>query len=159
MKRPRASSSPGTIHLREYRPQDLEELWEIDRACYEPAIAYSRREMRAFLTAPGADCIVAESSAGIAGFCITARGATEGYIVTIDVLEAFRKQGIGSAMLAELEKRLAANGIQAVGLDTAVDNSSAIAFWEKHGYRKLGVRKGYYPNGRDAFAMAKSIAP
>jgi ribosomal protein S18 acetylase RimI-like enzyme len=158
VRRPSAQSASKAIRLREYAPQDLEALCEIDRACYEPAIAYSRREMRAFLNAEGADCVVAQSETEIAGFCITAREADEGYIVTIDVLEAFRKKGVGSALLAEIEKRMAAEGVRMVGLDTATDNVSAIAFWQKHGYRKLGIRKGYYPNGRDAFAMVKSIA-
>jgi ribosomal protein S18 acetylase RimI-like enzyme len=158
VKRPPASSTLKTIRLREYRPQDLDELCEIDRACYEPAIAYSRREMRAYLKGPGADCVVAESESGIAGFCITAREADQGYIVTIDVLEAFRKQGAGSTLLNESEKRMAAHGVRSISLDTATDNPSAIAFWQKHGYRKLGVRKGYYPNGRDAFAMIKTLA-
>jgi [ribosomal protein S18]-alanine N-acetyltransferase len=45
-----------------------------------------------------------------------------------------------------------------VRLETATDNDSAVAFWQKHGYRKRGVRKNYYPNGRDAFAMTKTLA-
>ena len=158
MSDPPARIAPNAIRVREYETPDFDVLCEIDQQCYEPAIAYSRREMRAYLYAPGAECVVAESTEGIGGFCITSRRKQKGYIVTIDVLEAFRKQGAGSALLAEAEKRLAAHGVRTIALDTATDNFSAIAFWQKHGYRKIGVRKGYYPNGRDAFAMLKSIA-
>ena len=154
MKSPKILNS---IRLRRYAAQDFDALCEIDRLCYEPAIAYSRREMRAYVEMPGSDCVVAEHGGSIAGFCIAARHKKQGYIVTIDVLEASRKQGVGTALLAESEKRLAAEGVRIMALDTATDNLSAIAFWQKHGYRKIGVRKGYYPNGRDAFAMIKKL--
>ena len=147
------------IHLRDHVSDDFDTLIDIDQACYEPGIAYSKRDMRAYLQFPGAECILAESAGEIAGFCISARQRTRGYIVTIDVLEKYRKSGIGSALLREVERRLAANGVREVGLETATDNESAIAFWNKHGYRTLGVEKGYYPGGRDAFAMTKTLTP
>jgi [ribosomal protein S18]-alanine N-acetyltransferase len=155
--RPSAPAASAPIRIREYRADDFGTLCEIDRACYEPVIAYSRRTMRAYLNQPGADCVVAESRGHIVGFCITVRRLGEGYIVTIDVLEEFRKKRVGTALLAEAERRLAAKGVRAIALDTATDNFSAISFWQNHGYRKIGVRKGYYPNGSDAFAMTKSL--
>jgi ribosomal protein S18 acetylase RimI-like enzyme len=147
------------VHLRDYRPDDFDTLIEIDRRCYEPGIAYSKRDMRAYLQFPGAECILAGTPREIAGFCISARQRTRGYIITIDVLEKYRKSGVGSALLREVERRLAANGVREVRLETATDNESAIAFWNKHGYRTLGVEKGYYPGGRDAFAMTKILVP
>ena len=147
-----------TFRLRSYTSADFDPICAIDRACYSPEIAYSRREMRGYLNAPGAECIVAESESGMAGFCITACRRV-GYIVTIDVLEEFRRQGLGTALLFEAENRLAGKGVRVVTLDTATDNASAIAFWQKHGYRTIGRRKGYYPNGIDAFAMTKALAP
>lgn len=146
------------IVLRTYAPADFETLYEIDQACYEPAIAYSRRELRNYLRFPGADCVVAESDGAIAGFCLAAQGLARGYIITIDVLEPYRREGVGTKLLAEVERKLAASGVREVTLETATDNVSAIAFWEKHGYRTRGVKKGYYPGGRDAYAMWKAIA-
>ncbi len=157
MKRQTARSAKPQIRLRKYNSRDFETLWQIDQLCYDPRIAYSRRHMRAFLDARGADCVVAESGPQVAGFCITARRGEEGYIITIDVLEAYRKEGLGSALITEAEKRLAEHGVREIALDTAVDNFPAISFWEKHGYRKIGIRKGYYPGGLDAFAMTKAV--
>jgi len=151
--------------LRTYQPDDFETLYQIDQVCYEPAVAYSRRELRNYLRFPGADCVVAEAEPknkrgkpAVAGFCVTAHEDDWGYIVTIDVLKAYRRLGAGTLLLAEAECRLAASGATEVGLDTAVDNAAAIGFWQKHGYRTLGVRKDYYPGGIDAYAMAKKIS-
>jgi [ribosomal protein S18]-alanine N-acetyltransferase len=149
------------IRLRTDAPADFETLFEIDQACYEPEIAYSRRELRKFLGWRGAECVVAEAAsnaaAQIAGFCVTARESAWGHIITIDVLASYRRHGVGSMLLAESERRLASAGVREVSLETATNNAAAIAFWEKHGYRKRGVRKNYYPGGRDAFAMAKAL--
>lgn len=112
MSEPAARAAASPIRVREYEEGDFETLCEIDHLCYEPAVAYSRREMRAYLNAPGAECVVAEGVGGVAGFCITVRKKEKAYIVTIDVLEAFRKRGVGSALLTEAEKRLAAQGVR-----------------------------------------------
>ncbi len=146
------------ITLREYSPADFEALYQIDQACYEPGVAYSRRTLGEYLDLPATDCVVAEAAGRIIGFCITAREGTAGYIVTMDVLAVHRRRGVGTRLLAEAERRMAAAGARRVALETATDNVSAIAFWKKHRYRVRGVKKHYYPGGRDAFAMAKTIA-
>jgi ribosomal protein S18 acetylase RimI-like enzyme len=147
------------ITLRSYAPEDFDTLYAIDQACYEPAIAYSKRELRNYLRFPGGDCVIAEAAGGqIAGFCMSAHQDARGYIITIDVLDEFRRHGVGSLLLAEIERRLASNGVKEISLETATDNESAIAFWQKHGYRTRGVWKGYYPGPRDAFSMSKTIS-
>ena len=145
------------LTLRTYTPEDFETLYEIDQACYEPAIAYSKREFRNYLRFPGAECVIAEENGKAIGFCLTAHQQARGYIITIDVLEKFRRRGVGTALLSEVERRLAAHGVNEIGLETATGNESAIAFWQRHGYRTRGVWKGYYPGGRDAFSMTKPI--
>jgi len=152
-----APKRAGRLALRTYTPEDFETLFEIDQLCYESEVAYSRRELRNYLRFPGADCVVAEIGAKIAGFCVTASRSGSGYIVTIDVLGQHRRTGVGTALLAEVERRMAAEGVCEVRLETATDNDSAIAFWNKHGYRSLGVWKNYYPGGRDAFHMSKTL--
>jgi ribosomal protein S18 acetylase RimI-like enzyme len=145
------------LKLRPYQPGDFETLYEIDHACYEPAIAYSRHDLNSYIHAPGADCLVAEADGEIAGFIVSEQAGTFGYIVTIDVLEAHRRLGAGTMLLNESERKLAANGVREVTLETATDNASTVAFWEKHGYRTRSLKKGYYPGGRDAFDMIKSL--
>ena len=144
--------------LRSYRPEDFETLYAIDQACYPRGIAYSKRSLRWFLAVPGADCIVAEPGGRIAGFILCEAAGPYAHIITIDVLEAFRRSGVGSALLREAERRLVKRGVRAVELETAQDNDAAIAFWQKHGYRTRGVYKRYYLGRVDALAMAKLLA-
>jgi ribosomal protein S18 acetylase RimI-like enzyme len=152
---------PPRIALRPYAPADFESLYEIDQVCYTPDIAYSRQELRAYLRFPNANCLVAtihaKARAKPIGFCLTANQDGRGYIITIDVLEVYRRRKIGSRLVEAVEARLAEAGVGEVSLETAIDNDSAIAFWQKHGYRIRGIWRGYYPGGRDAYAMIKSI--
>lgn len=176
------------IILRNYRPDDFEALHRIDQACYSSDIAYSRTELRTYLTFRGSDIVVAEIQANresndgkpaeasgergsgaaaardeslggkIIGFCVSIHRGADGHIITMDVLEEWRRHGVGSALLVEIEKRLARAGVEHVELETATDNAAGIAFWRRHGYQSRGVRRGYYPRGVDAYAMAKSLA-
>jgi [ribosomal protein S18]-alanine N-acetyltransferase len=144
--------------LRSYRPEDFETLHAIDQACYPRGIAYSKRGLRWFLALPGADCIVAETQSQIAGFILCEAEGPRAHIITIDVLEGFRRAGVGSALVREAEQRLVKRGVRAVELETAQDNQPAIAFWQKHGYRTRRVYKRYYLGRVDALAMVKLLA-
>lgn len=144
--------------LRSYDPGDFETLYEIDQACFDGPIAYSRRDLRAYLKFSGAECVIGQADRSqIAGFCISAPRAHQGYIITMDVLPEYRRHGLATALLDESERRLAMKKVTEMWLETATDNDPAIAFWQKHGYRKRGVREGYYPDGRDAFTMQKLL--
>jgi ribosomal protein S18 acetylase RimI-like enzyme len=143
--------------LRDYSPRDFENLYQVDQQCFDPALAYSRPDLRNYLRLPGGDCVIAEAEGKIAGCLVTANENGVGSIVTIDVLASHRRQGVATLLLEECERRLAAAGVRTIELETATDNTSAIAFWQKHGYRTVQVQKEYYPDGRDAYSMTKRI--
>jgi ribosomal protein S18 acetylase RimI-like enzyme len=132
-------------------------LYTIDQACYPPGIAYSKGTLRWFLRLPGADCLVAEAEGRIAGFILAEHVDPRAHLITIDVLERYRRGGIGTALLLTMEQKLAAHGVRQVELETATDNHAAVAFWHKHGYRTVGMLKRYYANDRDAYSMLKPL--
>ena len=144
--------------LRPYAPDDFETLYIVDQACYAPGIAYSRRTLRWFLRLPGADCLVAEEEGQIVGFLLAEHAGQRAHLITLDVLERYRRRGIGTALLRAMEEKLATGGVQQIELETATGNEAAVAFWHKHGYRTLGVLKRYYSNDLDAYFMQKLLA-
>ena len=147
--------------LRDYSLADFETLYAIDQACYPRGISYSRRMLRWYLSQPGSLCIVAQSSGAadcaVLGFIIAHVPGEEAYIVTIDVLEAHCRSGIGTALLQETEGRLVDMGARYVGLQTATNNEAGVAFWLRHGYRTFGVTRGYYLGRIDAYEMFKDL--
>jgi ribosomal-protein-alanine N-acetyltransferase len=145
--------------LRDYRPQDFDELWRIDQACFEPGIAYTRFELMAYIRGRAAFTFVAVTPDQISGFVVAQRRANgSGHIITIDVRQDFRRTGLGSALLARAEAALAERGSRAVVLETAVSNAPALAFYKRHGYAVVKTIPRYYNHSIDALVMAKKLA-
>ena len=143
--------------LRAYRPADFEILYQIDRVCFPAAIAYGRSELESYLRLEGARCLLAEVAGNIGGFILTSLSCHTGHIITLDVLDACRRRGVGSNLLRASEADAASRGARRMILETATTNKPAIAFWKRHGYRETGTVKDYYGRGLDAFEMEKSL--
>jgi ribosomal-protein-alanine N-acetyltransferase len=150
--------------LRPYQASDFEAMHAMDQVCFPKTIAYGRRELRDYLQSEGSHCIVAEitgppSSKIVAGFILTKRADDLAYIVTLDVLEEYRRQSVGSMLLQAAEEEAASHGCTAIYLETATTNKAAIALWKKHGYRESGTIENYYGRGQHAFEMLKRLEP
>lgn len=144
--------------IRDFKAEDFETLWQVDQQCFPPGISYSRQELKVYLRRKGSFTLVAvgRDGASIAGF-IVAYGGPMGHIITIDVIEAARRSGVGSLLLKAAEERLQAAGSRAVGLETAVDNLAALSFYKRHGYSVIRTWPRYYSNGVDALVMKKEL--
>jgi ribosomal-protein-alanine N-acetyltransferase len=145
--------------IREFKAEDFEALWHMDQACFPPEIAYSRQELRSYVRHPKSFTLVAadEENGEIAGFIVVHDGVT-GHVITIDVGMGARRSGVGSRLLQAGEDRLRAGGARAVGLETAVDNLAALAFYKRHGYSVIRTWPRYYSNGVDALVLKKELA-
>ena len=153
--------------IRDAQPDDFETLWRIDQQCFPPGIAYSRPELKAYMRHRGSFTLVATPVASdaaasdseksdIGGF-ILAHGGPIGHIVTIDVIPSARRSGVGSLLLRAAEQKLLSSGAGAVGLETAVDNIAALAFYKRHGYSVVRTWPRYYSNGVDALVLKKIL--
>ena len=145
------------VTLRSYEPHDFAALHRLDQSCFPAGISYSKTTLHYFLTIASADCVVAADGARITGFILTEENPPLAHIITLDVAEAHRRQGVGSAVLAESEKNLALRGVRSILLETAIDNEGAVAFWKRHGYRIEAVLKRYYLGRLDAYEMRKIL--
>jgi ribosomal-protein-alanine N-acetyltransferase len=154
------------FEIRDSKPEDFETLWWIDQQCFAPEIAYSRQELRTYMRRHGAFTLVAANTTahsatnhgGLGGFLVAQSGLT-GHVITIDVLKSSRRAGVGSLLLRSAEERLAAAGSKVVGLETAVDNLAALAFYKRHGYSVVRTWPHYYANGVDALVLEKRLNP
>lgn len=151
--------------IREYRKSDFSRLWEIDQKCFPAGISYSQPELLFYMRRPRAFTLVAdlaekkkgpEKDSAVVGF-IVAEAGRAGHIITIDVLNEFRRSGLGSQLMAAAEQRLRSEGCQSVILETAVDNASALAFYKRHQYFLVKTIPGYYATGVDALLLKKDL--
>jgi ribosomal-protein-alanine N-acetyltransferase len=144
--------------LRDYRPSEFESIWALDQECFPPGIAYSKSELRAFLSRTGTETIVAERGGRIVAFVVGwRRRRTEGHVITLDVAASARRQGAGRRLMVELERRFRAAGVTRMRLETAATNAIAIGFYERLGYRKVARLRSYYGPGLDAWSMERAL--
>ncbi|HXJ90106.1 MAG TPA: N-acetyltransferase [Candidatus Binatia bacterium] len=143
--------------IREYKTEDFESLWRMDQKCFPPGISYSKRELRAFVRHRGSFTLVAvNEKEELQGFIVAHCGAS-GHVITIDVGPETRRSGVGSLLLGSAEKRMRAAGCIYVGLEAAVDNTVALAFYKRHGYDVIRTWPRYYSNGVDALVLKKDL--
>jgi [ribosomal protein S18]-alanine N-acetyltransferase len=171
--------------VRDFQPEDFDMLWRIDQECFPPGISYSQKELRFYMRRSGSFTLVARdgtastngrdsigtgrsavkghlsgkvAKASISGFIVAEGGRRGvGHIITIDVVAAARRCGVGSLLLRAAEDRLRAAGSFAVALETAVDNVSALRFYKRHGYDVIQTLPRYYSDGMDALVLQKQL--
>jgi [ribosomal protein S18]-alanine N-acetyltransferase len=111
---------------------------------------------RQFLATTPAKAVITGFS--VAGFIVAeSDGQGHGHIITIDVIAAARRSGVGSLLLGAAEDRLRASGCSSVELETAVDNLSALSFYKRHAYSVIKTFPRYYSNGVDALVLEKDL--
>ena len=144
--------------LRDYRPADFETLWRIDQECFEEGISYSRAELMHYLRRREAITLVAERDGAVAGFLVVTRERDQvGHIITIDTIASARRSGLGTLLMNEAERRLAAAGCTVVALEVAVNNAAAIGFYKRLGYSVLKTLRRYYKDELDALLLTKRL--
>lgn len=91
---------------------------------------------------------------GYAGFCDY---PDEGFVQTIAVARQAQGKGLGARLLQALLDEAARRRQSRVLLEVRADNAPAIALYERFGFRRSGVRRGYYqPSGADALVMVRA---
>lgn len=139
--------------------KDFEQVYEIEQACFvEP---YTREQlMYEFSENPLNKILVVYDEDKIVGFVdymITFNSAT---ISQIAVLPNYRKKGLGSKLLEEMEKSFPKeidDVVETITLEVRESNINAISFYKKNGYENVVIKKHYYKNGENAVYMIKRL--
>ncbi len=94
----------------------------------------------------------------IAGF-VTFHYQRQGYghVITIDVHPDARRHRLGTLLLNAVCDRLRKMTAFMVVLEVAVNNHSALAFYDKHGFKRVKVLERYYNREVDAIFMTKRL--
>jgi len=123
------------VRIRAFRPEDeaaVVSLWhrcELLRPWNDPH-ADIRRKLRVqpelFIVGTAGDEIVARAMAGYDGH--------RGWVYYFAVTPERQRQGLGRAMMAEVERRLAEAGCPKINLQVRGSNTRALGFYRRLGY-------------------------
>ena len=90
----------------------------------------------------------------ILGFVSLWFGVEEAHVTAIAVRQEWRGLGIGELLMIGAIELARRRGSRVVSLEARASNRVAQALYSKYGFKKTGVRKGYYADNReDAIVM------
>jgi ribosomal-protein-alanine acetyltransferase len=92
------------------------------------------------------------------GFLVAQCGTPEWELENMAVLPAFRRQGVGAALLSTLLEEARARRAERILLEVRVSNCSAIRLYGQGGFQPLARRPGYYQNpAEDALILMHGL--
>lgn len=136
----------------------LRELEAIESKCFSDP--WSTQAFKDTIENPASDIYIAKNSSlqNTVGFCAVMHATDEAEILDIAVEPEMRRHGIGEKLLTYSITELKKAGIITVFLEVRASNCPAINLYEKFGFNKIGIRRGYYRSPvEDAILMKYSI--
>jgi ribosomal protein S18 acetylase RimI-like enzyme len=153
---------PATAAVRVRRAElsDLDDLVALEQATFD-SDRLSRAQYRRHLDSGSARVLVA--SANRRRFLGTAlvffrKGSAVARLYSLASRPEARGKGVGSELMAAVEKAARQRGCRTLRLEVRTDNATAIRFYERLGYRRFGRLEGFYEDGTDAWRYEKPLA-
>jgi ribosomal protein S18 acetylase RimI-like enzyme len=139
-------------------PDDLDAIQALEVASFSTD-RLSRRSLRTFLRSPTRPVVVAKIGGVLAGYALIVlrKGGPAARLYSLAVDPALGRRGVGRALLEACEHYACAHGRNTLRLEVRDDNASAIALYEKMGYRHFGRYKRYYADGATALRFEKRL--
>jgi len=142
-------------------PADIEALVALERHCFE--WPWGRLSFEGELAAATADnrLVWVETTPGnkrIVGYIFFRFIAGEVQIFRIAVDPMWRRQGIGTRLVAACLNAAQAEGLLTAVLEARPSNTGAIELYRKFGFHAAGMRRGYYSDRHeDALILKRTL--
>jgi len=151
------------IRIELARFRDAGMISELSRDLIETGLGWSWRAERVLRQLRNRDAVVlkavddARDDPAMAGFAIMRFGWEETHLDLLAVQPRYRRRGIATSLLRWLEESALTAGISIVRLEVRETNGPAIRFYERMGYRRVLVARGYYQGRESAMQMARDL--
>jgi [ribosomal protein S18]-alanine N-acetyltransferase len=124
------------------REVDLDEVLAIESAIYTHP--WTRGNFADSLRA-GYECRTLRLGPRLVGYFVLMLAAGEAHLLNLSIAAAQQRAGYGSHLLREAAALARSRGTRSLFLEVRPSNRGAQALYTRFGFRKIGVRRGYYP--------------
>jgi [ribosomal protein S18]-alanine N-acetyltransferase len=148
------------IDIRLASQRDAPAIAEMSRTMIEVGLGWSWTPARVIrsLQHPEINVAVAcDARQAIAGFSIARYKAQEAHIALFAVERAYRRRGIGTALMHWIEKTALTAGIGVLHLEARFANTGARAFYRALGYREIKTEACMYNGIEPGVRLAKDL--
>jgi len=142
------------------RAEDARQIAEMSRDLIEHGLAWSWTPARVQRSICGSDStvVVARRDARIAAFAIMHLGDDAAHLNLLAVHPTCRRRGLASKLIEWLHATAVEAGVFRINLELRAHNVAGRAFYEKLGFREIGIAPGYYQGRETAQRMSKFLA-
>lgn len=137
----------------------LDEVLALEQEAY--AFPWTRGNFVDSLVAGYRAELLVDAAGALVGYCVALPGVDEMHLLNVTVRPALQGRGHGRALLDALVDAARARGARHLWLEVRESNLRARQLYERYGFLRAGVRRGYYPAplGRreDAVVMSLSL--
>ncbi len=136
---------------------DLDRVYRVELASF--GRPYPRWYLEMLYALSSGFSLVAVCGSEIVGFAVAVPYPQHRliHIADLAVAPGWRRRGIGSMLLSQLERMAADAGLWMALLEPRVPNVEARRFYERRGYRPLRIIPGYYEWGEAAVLYVKML--
>lgn len=124
-----------------------------------PRRVWTRARLRHAIRHPLTAAVVARQYGRLSGFALMELSEHNAHLTLLAVAPGYRRMGLGSRLLAWLEKSALTAGIGRVFLEMRESNAGAAAFYRRLGYLVFDRAPGYYAGRESALRLCKDIHP
>jgi ribosomal-protein-alanine N-acetyltransferase len=144
-------TADGPLEIRRLTYADLPQIIAIERRAFPTPWSLAMFVLE--LSKPAGVCLTALRGGHMLGYLICSRYDTVWHIMNVAVDPGRRREGIATAMLTDLLRRIDSNSARFT-LEVRESNAGAIELYGRFGFRAAGRRRRYYQdNGEDAVVM------
>jgi len=140
------------VKIRTATFSDLNVIETIERSSFKAP--YPKSILKVLMILADDGFIVAEKQGKVVGYAISiVEAGKRGHLISIAVDPRYRRKGIGKTLLKHSLSYLKSRGARTVFLEVRASNVAAQALYRSFGFKKVGIKRNYYPDGEDALVM------
>ena len=139
------------LEIRRLTYSDLPQVIAIERRAFPTPWSLAMFVLE--LSKPSGICLAAVEKGRVVGYLVCSRYDTVWHLMNVAVDDTRRREGIATTLLERLFEE-ADGPTEQYTLEVRPSNEAAIAMYEGFGFRRAGMRRGYYhDNKEDALIM------
>ena len=141
--------------IRPMTEADLDAVLAIEQACFPRP--WNREHFKAEIASELGVAVVAVQNGQVTGYLCLSILLDEAEILDVAVDIKRHRSGTGKMLLQWALSEAARLGATILRLEVRADSTPAITLYERFGFVRSGLRKGYYEKGIDAILMQKNL--
>jgi len=142
------------VTLRRMRWWDLEQVHALETALFPDPWSIETFWSELAHVPETRHYLVAEDGGEVVGYAGLVATGHQADVQTLGVRADRQGRGLGGELLRALLDEARRRGAVEVLLEVRAENAAAQALYARHGFERIGVRRGYYrPGGTDAYVL------